>query len=129
MVEIQLRKWIGKRDVHNIKLSPAYSHPSVPAGETVIAEIIDRSGQGLFFTGSGFTLPGHGFIQYDNIAAAEWISSEPFAIKAKRKRDAFDHIELTLGDGSLVMLTDIEQAVFPLLNFFQWMLRRRKQVG
>jgi hypothetical protein len=87
MVEIQLRKWIGKRSVHNVKLSPSYSHPSVPAGETVIAEVIDRGGQGLFFTANGFTLPSHGFIHYDDITAAEWISSEPFGVRAKRKRE------------------------------------------
>jgi hypothetical protein len=127
MVEIQLRKWIGKRGVHNIKLSPAYSHPSVPVGETVIAEIIDRSGQGLFFTGGGFKLPGHDFIHYDNITAAEWISSEPFGVRAKHKREDFDHIEFVLRDGSSVTLTDVEQAVFPLLHFFQWMIRGRKQ--
>ena len=93
MVEIQLRKWIGKRHVHNVKLSPSNSHQSVPAGERVIAEVVDRSGQSLFFTGSGFTLPGHGFIHFDDITTAEWISSEPFAVRARRKREDFDHIE------------------------------------
>jgi hypothetical protein len=129
MVEIQLRKWIGKGRVHNVKLGPTYSHPSVPVGETVIAEVLDRSGQGLFFTGSGFTIPGHGFIHYDAIKAAEWISSEPFGVRAKRKREDFDHIVFALRDGSSVTLTDIEQAVFPLLHFFQWMIRRKKHAG
>jgi hypothetical protein len=129
MVEIQLRKWIGKRRVHNVKLSPAYSHPSVPVGETVIAEVIDRSGQGLFFTGTGFTLPGHGFIRYDDIVSAEWISSEPFVARAKRKREDFDHIEFQLRDGSSVTLMDVEQAAFPLLHYFEWMIRRRKNAG
>ena len=126
MVEIQLRKWIGKRHVHNVNLSPTPSHPSVPPGETVIAEVVDRSGQGLFFTGSGFTLPGHGFIHYDDITAAEWISSEPFGVRAKRKREDFDHIEFALSDGSSVTLTDVQQAVFPLLRFFEWMIQRWK---
>jgi hypothetical protein len=129
MVEIQLRKWIGKRSVHNVKLSPTYSHPTVPAGETLIAEVIDRSGQGLFFTGNGFTIPGHGFIHYDDITAAEWISSEPFGVRAKRKRDDFDHIEFALRDGSSVTLTNVEQAVFPLLRFFEWLIERRKHAG
>jgi len=129
MVEIQLRKWICKRNIHNVKLSPTCSHPSVPAGETVIAEIVDRSGQGLFFTGSGFTLPGHGFIPYEDITAADWISFEPFGVKAKRKREDFDHIEFALRDGSSVTLTDVEKAVFPLLRFFEWMIERRKHAG
>lgn len=129
MVEIQLRKWISKRHVHNAKLAPPYSHPSVPAGEPVIAEVVDRNGQGLFFTGSGFTLPGHGFIHYDDIAAAEWISSEPNGDRAKRKREDFDHIEFALRDGSSVTPTDVEQAVFPLLRFFGWLIERRKHAG
>ena len=129
MLEIQLRKWIGKRHLRNVKLSPSYSHPSVPAGETVIAEVIDRSSQGLFFTGSGFTLPGHGFIHYDDITSAEWISSEPFVVRARRKSEDFDHIEFALRDGSSLTLTDVEQAVFPLLHFFEWMIQRRKNAG
>jgi hypothetical protein len=129
MVEIQLRKWIGKRRVHNITLRPGYSHPSVPAGETVIAEVIDRSGQGLFFTSSGFTLPGQGFIHYSDITAAKWISSEPFPARARRKQEDFDHIEFALRNGSSVTLTDVEQAVFPLLHFFKWMIERRKHAG
>ena len=126
MVEIQLRKWIGKRHVHNVKLSPAYPHPSVPVGETVIAEVVDRTGQGLFFTNSGFTLPGQGFIRYDDIKTAEWISSKPFGVRVKRKCEDFDHIEFALRNGSTVTLTDVEQAVFPLLRFFEWMLERSK---
>ena len=126
MLEIKLRRWIGKRHVSNVKLSPSYSHPSVPAGETVIAEVIDRSAQGLFFAGNGFTLPGHGFIRYDDIMAAEWISSEPFGVRSKRKREDYDHIEFLLRDGSSVKLTDVEQAVFPLLRFLGWVIERRR---
>jgi len=129
MLEIQLRKWVDKRGVHNIRLSPAYSHPSIPAGETVVAEVVERSGQSLFFTGRGFTLPGHGFIHYDDITAAEWISSEHFGVRAKRKTEEFDHIEFVLRYGSSVTLTNIEGAVFPLLHFFKWMIERRKNAA
>lgn len=126
MLEIQLRKWIGKKRVHNVKLNPPYSPPSVPAGEAVVAEIIDRSAQSLFFTGAGFTLPGRGFISYDDIVAAEWISSEPLGVRAERKREDYDHIEIMLRDGASVTLADVEQAVFPLLHFFEWVIQRRQ---
>lgn len=128
MLGIQLRKWIGKRHLANVKLSPSYSHPSVPAGQVVIAEVIDRSAQGLFFTGTGFTLPGRGFICYDEIVATEWISSKPLGVRARRKREDFDHIELALRDGSSVTLADVECAVFPLLYFFEWIIKRRQNV-
>jgi hypothetical protein len=127
MVEIQFRKWMSKRQVNNVNLRPSYSHPSVPDGETVIAEVLDRSGQGLFFTGSGFTLPTRGFIYYDDIMAVEWISTERFAFKAAHKRENFDHIEFSLRDSASATLTDVDQAVFPLLRFFQWMIEKRKQ--
>ena len=92
MVEIQLRKWIGRGHVHNVTLEPTYSHPSVPAGETVVAEVVDRAGQGVFFTGSGFTLPGRGFIRYDDVESATWISTRPDRLA--RKQEDYDHIEL-----------------------------------
>ena len=127
MVEIQLRKWIERGHVHNVTLRPTYSHPSVPAGEAVVAEVVDRGGQGVFFTGSGFTLPGRGFIRYDDVQSVTWISTRPD--RAARKREDYDHIELSFRDGSSATLADVEQAAFPLLRFFQWMLERRRNAG
>ena len=125
MVEIQLRKWMTRGRIHNVTLRPAYSHPSVPAGETVVAEVIARSGYGVFLTNNGFTLPDRGFIAYRDVVSAAWISTQPDRLA--RKREDFDHIEFSLRDGSPATLTDVEQAVFPLLRFFQWMIERRKQ--
>ena len=125
MLEIQLRKWIGKRHVPNVKLNPNYSHPFVPAGEVVIAEVIDRTGVGLFFTSRGFTVPSRGFVSYDDIQAAAWISTKPNSLTQKRKD--YDHIELSLRDGSSVTVSDVEGAVFPLLHFFEWMVQKKKR--
>jgi hypothetical protein len=127
MVVIQLRKWMGRGHVHNVTLRPAYSHPSISSGETVVAEIIDRTGRGVFFTGGGFTLPERGFIRYAEVEAATWISSRPDRLA--RKREDFDHIELSLRDGSSAVLADMDQAVFPLLRSFEWMIQRRKNAG
>lgn len=101
----------------------------MPVGDVVIAEVVDRYAQGLFFTSSGFTLPGRGFFRYEDIVAAEWISSEPFVVKAPRKRKDYDHIELALRDGSSVTVTDVEQAVFPLLHFFEWVARKQRDAA
>jgi hypothetical protein len=127
MVEIQLGKWMTRGHVHNATLRPKYSHPSIPAGETVVAEVIDRAGQGVFFTGGGFTLPGRGFVRYDDVQSATWISTGPD--KLARKREDFDHIELSFRDGSSATLADMDQSVFPLLRFFEWMVGRRKHAG
>ena len=127
MVEIQLRKWMTRGEIHNVRLRPICSHPSIPADEIVVAEIIDRAGQGIFFTGSGFTLPDRGFVRYKDVESATWISTRPDRLS--RKSEDFDHIELSFRDGSSVTLTDIEQAVFPLLRFFEWMIQKRKHAG
>ncbi len=129
MLEFLLRKWIRKRHVHNVRLKPDYSHLSVPVGETVIAEVVDRSSQGWFFTESGFTVPSGGFIRYDDIIASQWISLDPSKVNAEGKRENYDHIEFSLRDGSLIALTDVEQAVFPLLRFFDWVLAKKKHAG
>jgi hypothetical protein len=60
--------------------------------------------------------------------AAEWISSESLDVRGRRKREDYDHIELALRDGSSVALTDVGQAVFPLLHFFEWAIGRRRNV-
>jgi hypothetical protein len=124
MVEIQLRKWMAHGHLHNVVLRPKYSHPSLPEDEIVVAEVIDRSGQSYFFTNNGFTLHGKGFVAYQEIKTDEWISFKPD--RARRKAEDFDYIEFLLLDDSQVKLTDVEQAVFPLLNFFKWMLNKRK---
>ena len=127
MVEIQLRKWMTRGHLHNVILKPKRSHPSVPQDETIIAEVIDQSGKSLFFTVNGFTLPGKGFICYREIKAVKWISFKPD--RFRRKAEDFDHIEFLLLDGSQVALTDVEQAVFPLLKFFEWLLQKGTHVA
>ncbi len=78
----------------------------------------------MFFTGNGFTLPGRGFIRYDDVSSATWISTRPDRLA--RKREDFDHIEFSFCDGSSATLADLEQAVFPILRFFEWVLQKRK---
>jgi hypothetical protein len=81
----------------------------------------------MFFTGSGFTLPGRGFIRYDDVQSATWISTRPD--RFARKQEDYDHIELSFRDGLSATLADLEQAAFPLLRFFEWMLERRRNAG
>jgi hypothetical protein len=123
MIEIQLQKWMTRGHLHNVILKPKRSHPSLPKDEILVAEVIDRSGQSYFFTNNGFTLPRKGFVSYQEIKAVKWISFKPD--RFKRKAEDFDHIEFLFLDGSQIALTDVEQAVFPLLKFFEWTLEKR----
>ena len=122
MVEIQLRKWTKRAELHNVTLNPKYSNDLLPQGEIPVAEVIDRSGCSLFFSRTGFTLPGRGFIRYDDVKAAAWISFKPD--RFKHKQQDHDHIELRLRDGLQITLADLDQAAFPLLKFFEWMVGR-----
>jgi len=127
MVEIQLQKWMTRDHLHNVILKSKCSHPSLPKDESSVAEVVDRNGHSYFFTNNGFILPGRGFVSYRDIKAIEWISFKPD--RFKRKAEDFDHIEFLFFDGSQAALTDVEQAVFPLLKFFEWMLEQRKRVA
>jgi hypothetical protein len=123
MIEIQLQKWMTRGHLHNVILKPNRSLSSLPKGEVLVAEVIDRSGQSYFFTNNGFILLGKGLVSYQEIKAIKWISFKPD--RFNRKADDFDHIEFLFLDGSQVALTDVEQAIFPLLKFFKWMLEKR----
>jgi hypothetical protein len=127
VVESQLRKWMMHGNVQNVRLRPSASHFSLPPGEVPVAEVINRSGQSLFFGEAGFALPGRGYILYQDIESATWISRS--ADRFARKKEDFDHIEFSLQDGSCATLTDVDQAVFPLLTFFEWLVEKRKSAG
>ena len=53
-------------------LYPTTPHPDVPAGQKAICEQIAPNGHRFVFTASGFTFPGHGFIQYRDVERADW---------------------------------------------------------
>jgi len=124
MLEIQFRKASKQGHIHNATLRPAYSHTNIPADDQPVVEIVDRRGQGVFFAGRGFTVPSHGFVFYEDIDRAHWMRQD---ISRARKRDEFDRIEFRLRDGRTVMLMDLGQSVFPLLKFFDWLVRKQKQ--
>jgi hypothetical protein len=126
MLEIQFRKASTKRYVLNATLRPAYSHPAIPTGEAPLVEVINRRGQGVFFTASGFTMPERGYVRYDDISRVVWMGRDR---DLRRKREEFDRIEIEFADGSSAKLLDLDQAVFPLLKFFDWMIQRRRRVA
>ena len=126
MLEIQFRKASKKGHIHNANLRPGYSHPMLAADDPPVLEVVDRRGQGVFFTCRGLTIPGHGFVRYDDIDRAHWMRQE---LSRARKQEEFDRIELRLRDGTAVKLVDLDQAVFPLLKFFDWLIQQRNRAA
>ena len=52
--------------------NPAATHPDLPAGEHEVVEYFTPEGLRFVFTGSGFTVPGHGFVPYQNVFHVDW---------------------------------------------------------
>jgi hypothetical protein len=80
----------------NFRLCPAGTHPSVPEGDTVLLEVIDLNGQGVFFTNSGVALPNHGFTSYRRI------TSVGYRWPDKLQTDAY--VDLVLRDAPKVRI-------------------------
>jgi hypothetical protein len=127
MLANQLQKWVSRGQVRNVRLRPAYAHPAIPLGQIAIAEVISRNGDSAFFAETGFVLPGRGFIPYDHVKSAAMPART--GARGGSRRDEFDHVQFGLQDGSSTLLTSIEQAVFPLLTFFEWLIGQREARG
>jgi len=130
-LEIQLRKHLNRCHLYNVVLHPSYSHSGLPPGQTFLADVIDKTGASVPFTESGFLAPGHRFVSYSEIERIHWISKNedlPAIMTDKKdKREVFDWLEFELSDGSSMVLKNLDKAVFPLLSFFQWLLREREE--
>jgi hypothetical protein len=124
-LKIQFRKWLNKGYLHNVVLHPTYARSGLPVEETFIADVIDKAGRSIPFTESGFLAPDHGFVRYADIERTHWISKNWDGSDPKDKRQRFDHLELELSDNSTLLLKDLDQAVFPLLKFFEWLQKEK----
>lgn len=122
MVQIQFRKAM-KRGLLNVRLMPVVSHPALPPEDNVVAEVTDRAAQIILFTNTGLTVPGHGFVRYEQVQSVAWIAFGPDRLK--RMREGKDRLELRLDNGLILALTVLDQAYAPMLRFFQLMLARR----
>ena len=109
----------GKMD--NVTLDPAHSHPDVPAGEVVVMEVVDCNGQGLFFTGSGFTIPGHGFVPYKDIFGADW-ARRGLTTADKKK------IEISFRKSPLILTLNLGDRATRLGLFIHSMVMRHKNM-
>ena len=126
-LEIQLKKQLNRRRIQNVVLRQTYSRSGLPSKSTFLADVIDKTGCSIPFTEAGFLVPQHGFVNYADIKRVHWISRGDLEAKAKEKRDYFDRLEFELSNGSTLILKDLDKAVFPLLKFFEWLLREREE--
>jgi len=108
--------------VHNAMVRPHYFCARLPAGEEFVLDMILKTGASIPFTATGFLAPDNRFVRYSDIKRADWISENHFmTITPKIKQGLFDRLLITLMDGTLIQLDDLDQAVFPLLKFFRWL--------
>lgn len=122
-LEIQFKKWLNSGHLDNVVLRPPYSRSGLPEGEMFLLDIIDKAGCSIPFTGSGFLMPGRGFIRYAEVKRLHSIlESLPLSSPAN-KQELMSRVQLTLADGSTVVLKDVGEATVPLRSFFEWLLR------
>jgi hypothetical protein len=86
-------KALGFESNFNVTLNPPAPHPDVPTGETAVMEYIDPDGRRYLFTGTGFTIPGHGFILYKDASHIDW---PPFG--PDRRADYKDYLVIYFRD-------------------------------
>jgi len=120
-LEIQFRKWLNKGHLHNVVLRPSYTRSGLPLQEEFLVDVIDKAGRSIPFTESGFLAPERGFIRYVDVKGVHWIAKDRASFNPEDKREIFDRLEFELSDDSTLLLQGLDQAVFPLLKFFEWM--------
>ena len=125
-LEIQFKKWLNKGHLHNVVLRPTYARSGLPPQEEFLVDVIDKCGCSIPFTPSGFLAPERGFVRYAEIKRVHWISKSRAGFNPKDKREVFDRLEFELSDSSTLLLQDLDQAVFPLLKFFEWLQGGKK---
>ena len=125
-LEIQIKKSLNRQRVQNIVLRPTYSRSGLPPKSEFLADVIDKTGGSIPFTESGFLTPQRGFIRYADVKRVHWISQNNIEAHANDKSDHFDELEFELSDGTTLLLIDLDQAVFPLLKFFEWLQDEQK---
>jgi hypothetical protein len=111
---------MNSKEHQGVKLCQIDSHPSVPKGEIVLMEVIERGGQSLFFTGTGFTLPGHGFIPYAVTERADWPRG-PYPFSHPQRREDDGALEFVFADRPSVTISVNKDAWGELAMFIRLM--------
>ena len=94
-------------------------------GEVPLARVRTTDGRAVIFTTVREICENDQYVDYSDMVKCHWMSdSKPRDIKAARrmKEEHFDRLILQRGDGSTLVVEHLDQAVFPLLRFFEWQL-------
>jgi hypothetical protein len=71
-------------------------------------------------------LRGETLIHYDELVRCHWVTDDPDPVKHSRlKVEFFDRLILEGENGKRVVLTQLDQAAFALLKFFDFVARER----
>ena len=124
MLEVQFKKHIRKGYVTNAVMAPSYGQARVPAGESVVVEVINNQSIGMLFTENGFVAPNQGFLRYEEIKDVHWISPNGNEV-VRLKQTHSDRLMLQLRNGSCLVLDGLGSAYHPILRFFEWAIARR----
>jgi hypothetical protein len=94
-------------------------------GEVPLARVRTTDGRAIILTTVRVICENDQYVDYTHMVKCHWMSdSKPQCIKEARrmKEEHFDRLILQRGDGSNLVVDHLDQAVFPLLRFFEWQL-------
>jgi hypothetical protein len=126
MLEIKFGRASKKGFVHNVELQPFDSLPNIDLAENEIwvAKLLSKNGQSYFFTGQRIVWEIGQYtrhVEFEKVSRVHWISDSSLE-RVRLKRSHYDYLVLEMVDGEKARLNELDQAVFPLLNFFNWLL-------
>lgn len=130
MLEIKFSKAIKKGFVDNVELWPFDSLPGInfAENEAWVAKVLSKNGQSYYFTGLRIvwkTGQYTRYLEFEKVSSVHWISDSTQE-KLRLKNSQYDYLVLEMVDGEKICLNGLDQAVFPLLNFFNWLLIQKR---
>jgi hypothetical protein len=116
----EMLRLLGSVEIPGVRLGLIGLHPPVPKGETVFMELIESDGQSLFFSTTGFTFSGHGFIPYNVVESADWPRG-PSPWDTPQEREDKEALEFIFRDRPSVTVHVSREIRYMLAMFVQVM--------
>lgn len=122
MLRIQLRKTQRSAPLSNVVFESCTGH--FLEGDTVAIVTAD-DGRIYRFGAQALELPSGVRVSYEAISDYHWIAKTKDAmVKAAMKRSHYGTLILETSDGTSCEMTGLNQAVFPIMSFLRWFLKK-----
>ena len=122
MLRVQLRKRQRRAPVTNLVFEPEADEF---LEEDVIAVVTADDSRIYRFRADSVELPNAVKIRYKDVSDYHWIAKTTDGrLKAAMKLEHYGTLILETNSGESYKMTGLNQAVFPIMSFFRWYLRK-----